>query len=275
MSYAAILVHVQNDETAQPRLRCACALAARFEAALIGVGAEMIQPMATGSGAANVDAGWYVAMRDIVEAELKGAADRFDAASANIRSGAIWESGLDLPAQAVARSSRAADLIVASVGPGGRNDPYRDAGPADLALLTGRPVLVAHAGSAPLSAKRIVLAWKDTREARRAMSDAMPFLESAESVLVLEVCPEEDKDEAKIRTDEVVEALRRHKVTAEAKVVIHQHADSSQVVLQAKAFGADLIIAGAYGHSRLGEWVFGGMTRDLLRQDDCYVLLSH
>jgi len=58
-------------------------------------------------------------------------------------------------------------------------------------------------------------------------------------------------------------------------VVHHAHADGFQILRQASLQGADLIICGAYGHSRLGEWVFGGVTADLLSQDQAYLLLSH
>jgi nucleotide-binding universal stress UspA family protein len=79
-----------------------------------------------------------------------------------------------------------------------------------------------------------------------------------------------------VRTEDVAEALRRRGVKAEAKVVSHHHHPASQVLLEeAAACGADLIALGCYGHSRLGEWVFGGVTRDLLAQDGVWLLLSH
>ena len=116
------------------------------------------------------------------------------------------------------------------------------------------------------------MAWKDEREARRALSDSIPFLEASEGVLVLEVCDEDGLDDARIRTDDVVAALGRRKIAAEPKVTLHAHETASQRILEeATDFGADLIVLGCYGHSRLGEWVFGGVTRDLLAQDNVYV----
>jgi nucleotide-binding universal stress UspA family protein len=275
MSYATILVHVQNEDAAQPRLECACALAARFEAKLFGVGAEMMRTMSMDDGISSMGAEWFKEMRDIVETNLDRAARRFEAASADLSKGAMWERGLELPGRAMDRSSRAADLIVASTGPDGRNDPYSDAAPADLVLGSGRPVLVVPQSPSPLSARRVLLAWKDGREARRAMSDAMPFFEGAEAVLVLALSPKDEAEAAKDGVEAVAGALQRHGAAAEGKVVVEPPADASVIMAQAKAFRADLIVAGAYGHSRLGEWVFGGVTRDLLGQRDCHVLLSH
>lgn len=273
MSYKAILVHVQNDNASEPRLKCAADLAAQFDAVLIGVGVEMIRTMAWGDSM--VDGQWLTAMREMVDTNLKGAEARLEVVGADLAKGTVWESGLDFPEQTLARTSRAADLIVASLGPDDRNDSYRDASPAELALISGRPVIVALTGASTVPGKRIVWAWKDTREARQAMADAMPFFKRADAVLVLEVCRQDDRPDTKSCTDDVVEALKRHGVAAEAKVVPHTTTDGAEIVRQAKTFAADLIVAGAYGHSRLGEWAFGGVTRELLGQRGCDVLLSH
>ena len=94
------------------------------------------------------------------------------------------------------------------------------------------------------------------------VADAMPFFERAEKVLVLEVCGEKDEADAAVRTEAVAQALRRHGVAAAAQVAAHKPADGHEILRQASLFGADLIVAGAYGHSRLGEWAFGhGVTR--------------
>lgn len=273
MTFAAILVHAQPGAEARIRLDCARAMADMFDAILIGIGAEMAGPMPMDDGYSGVSAEWLIIMRETVTSNLKGARAAFDAVAEGRKS--IWECGERQPGPAMASASRAADLIVASHAPGRHQDACRDAAPADLALTSGRPTLVAPVGAAPLQAKKIVLAWKDTREARRAMSDAMPFLERADHVLVLGVCEECDAGEVKIGIDDVVAALTRRGVSASASVAIHHPADGHEILRRARAFAADLIVTGAYGHTRLGEWAFGGVTRDLLAQDECYVLLSH
>ncbi|MEJ0065684.1 MAG: universal stress protein [Caulobacteraceae bacterium] len=146
------------------------------------------------------------------------------------------------------------------------HDPYMHCSPAELAITSGRPVLVAPPAAPPLSAKQVLLAWKDTREARRALSDALPFFEQADRVVVAAVCPEVDAEQALHQTDDVVRALRRRGITAEAKVAQEKHPEGFHILRQASLEGADLIVCGAYGHSRMGEWVFGGVTADLLAQ---------
>jgi nucleotide-binding universal stress UspA family protein len=275
MTYAAVLTHVQADLEAARRLDCALEIAKRFDAAVIGVGAEMIPPLAFDGGFYSLEADWTVAMRESIETHLKEARTRFTTAACALGTKAIWYSGVQLPGAAIAATARSADIIVTGGAAHRHSDPYRDASSGELALTSGRPVLVAPSHGRALVAEQILLCWKDSREARRAMADAMPFLQQAESVFVVSICEEVDAAQAVIQVEDVVKALQRHGVTAEAKVVIHAHPDGYEVLRQASLIGADLIVSGAYGHTRLGEWVFGGFTRDLLSQDERYLLLSH
>ena len=203
MTYAAVLTHVQADAAAAPRLKCAADIAQRFGAALIGVGAEMIPPLAFDGGFYSLEADWATAMRQSIEDRLKIARKSFREATKDVVADAVWECGLQLPAPAVTAASRAADLIVAGGAPHKMNDAYRDCTPAELAITSGRPVLVAPPTAPPLAAKHIVLAWKDTREARRAMADAMPFFEKAEQVTVVAVCPQIDAEQVKLQVEDV------------------------------------------------------------------------
>jgi nucleotide-binding universal stress UspA family protein len=277
MTYSSLMTHVQSEPETAPRLACAIDLAKRFGAQLIGVGAEMIPPLAFDSGYSSVDAEWVIAMRKSIEDQLADARKTFQRETADLPAGdAVWLSGIESPTPAIAAASRAADLIVLGGAPRRHGSPYRDCEPAELAMQAGRPVLVVRASEPKLIARKVVLAWKDTREARRALSDALPFFEGADGVLVLEVCDQDGLEDAKIRTDDVVAALRRRGAKAEAKVVLHARATASQHVLdEARAFGADLVVLGCYGHSRFGEWAFGGVTRDLLDHDEVHLLLSH
>lgn len=275
MSYAAVITHIQADAEASPRLNCAVETAKRFGAALIGVAAETIPPMAMDGGYFSVEAEWISAMRDSVETRLKAARSAFAARTGDFGDRAICLSGLQLPAPAMAAASRAADLIVAGGAPRKMRDPYMFCDAAELAITSGRPVLVAPPTAPPLRANRVLVAWKDTREARRALSDSIPFLEKADSVVVCGVCPAPDAAQVKLEVEDVTAALARRGISAVAKVVEDKHPDGFQILRQASLEGADLIACGAYGHSRLGEWIFGGVTADLLSQEQTYVLLSH
>jgi nucleotide-binding universal stress UspA family protein len=154
---------------------------------------------------------------------------------------------------------------------------FNVAAPGELVLQAGRPAIIAPEETSLLKFQSVVAAWKDTREARRAISDALPVLKRAGTVVVAEVCFHQDAVAAKVRLDGVAECLLRHGVHALTQVCVEEkgvHA-TQQFLEMADQHKADLIVAGAYGHSRIQEWVFGGFTRALLTQTSRAVLLSH
>ena len=275
MSYAAILVHVEADAAAEPRLRLAVQLAGQFDAALIGVGAESYEAPTAAAALGYADGQTVVAEARVVEDDLKLAERRFREAAAAVTAGSEWRGAVDVPARMIARQARAADLIV--VGPM-RPEPYgfhNRAHPGDILMQAGRPVLIVPPGLEALDAASIVVAWKDTRESRRVLSDALPFLKRASKVLVAGVC--EDRDEAAAEADlkDVAGLLARHGVEASIQVRAPGKAPVAEALLEmADAAGAGLIVSGGYGHARLREWAFGGVTQALLAGRRP-VLLSH
>src|SRR5690606_9411838 len=123
-----------------------------------------------------------------------------------------------------------------------------------------------------VSAKRVVIAWRDAREARRAVADAMPFLEAAEDVCIVTVG--EDRDET--GAHDLGHAFVARGIPCRVVVEKDQNASVSDTLLQiAQESRADLLVAGAYGHSRLREWIFGGVTRELLLNGRVCCLLSN
>ena len=126
-----------------------------------------------------------------------------------------------------------------------------------------------------LAAARVLIAWKDTREARRAVQSALPFLRVAEQVTMLEIADEALKEAALAHLDDLEVYLGRHRIKVSGKAVLRAVGSvSEQLKRTARNDGADLIVAGAYGHTRLGEWIFGGVTRDLLRTTEVCCLFS-
>jgi hypothetical protein len=124
----------------------------------------------------------YKEMRAVLSRRGK----EFQACVGEARSRVEWRSSLDFPTEFVAREARAADLVI--IGRDRKSyDPYRSTDAGALVLRTGRPVLAVPPGVQSLAAKRVVVAWKDTREARRAVQDALPLLQGAEEVIVMEV----------------------------------------------------------------------------------------
>ncbi len=127
-----------------------------------------------------------------------------------------------------------------------------------------------------LQAERIVVGWKDAREARLAVRDALPFLTRASQVTIIEICTSDQQDLARKRVEDVARYLERQGVKCRTDVRVHMaDTDAHQLIRVAKEDGVDLIVAGAYGHSRLGEWMFGGMTRELIDEAPVCLMMSH
>ena len=273
-AWRTLMVHVQPERSAEPRLTTAVDLAGKLDATLVGLGAEMIQAVGYSDPTGMLGGQFLIALTEAIESNLKAAASNFKIRASGLRS--QWLSVEDLPVEAMSRLARGADLIIAGGSPPDARDTYRWCDPAELVLQCGRPVLVAPPGGGELQAKAVVVAWKDTREARRALADSLPILKCADQVLVVAVCDQADVDIVRVHTDSVLDFLLRHGVEARAKVVAGRSDEAAPVLqAEAQAIGADLIVAGAYGHSRLGEWVFGGVTYSLLHDPEQFVLISH
>jgi nucleotide-binding universal stress UspA family protein len=268
----AILVHVGPGEDSANRLTASAALAGELEARLIGLGAEMVEPLlATPYSGVNT-AEWVTAMAQQVETDLIAARMSFDHLAASVER--EWREARDMPAHALALVARACDLIVVSAHPS--TNYFHAADPAEVVMRSGRPVLVIPDQAKPLNGKRIVVAWKDTREARRALADALPFLHRADEVLVIGICDKGQQAAVQAQVDDVGAYLVGRGITARAQVSLAAEAGVvGELNNAAEALGADLIVAGAYGQSRLREWVFGGVTRTLLDEPSRYLLLSH
>ena len=146
----------------------------------------------------------------------------------------------------------------------------------DAVMRAGRPILLVPPGKTCLAPDRVLVAWKDTTEARRAVSAALPLLKRAQDVRIVEIVGQgnEETDAAR-RVADVAAWLQRHGVTAEATAELSAGNAGSHLDLLATQNNADVIVAGAYGHSRLREWAFGGVTRHLMRRAAACAFLMH
>jgi nucleotide-binding universal stress UspA family protein len=272
MSYATLLVYVNADRVSKQLVSVAAGVAEKFSARLIGLSALAIMPPVAARGVVVVDNATEFDIAKM-KAWLAEAADKFRAAVGAGRQ-VEWRSALEFPTQTLMSEARCADLIV--VEKGKSDDIYRTVDTGAAILGTGRPVLVAPAAVSSLTAEHVVVGWKDTREARRAVQDALPFLHEAKRVTIMETCEKDQMDIARNHVDDVVLYLVRHRIKAECRVEIQAHGSGAdQIIALAEDEGADLLVTGAYGHSRRNEWVFGGMTRDLLTSSPICCLMSH
>jgi nucleotide-binding universal stress UspA family protein len=146
--------------------------------------------------------------------------------------------------------------------------------PHVLVLTAGRPVLVVpYAGKFAKIGTRVLIAWNASREAVRAVNDAMPILQRAKKVIVLSVNPTK-KDH--IPGADIAAHIARHGCKVEATHTVAKDIEVGDALLGAITdYGADLLVMGAWGHSRMRELVLGGATRELMGQMTVPVLLSH
>lgn len=271
MIYATLLVHCDLDPGSDNRLKLAANLAARLHARVIGIAAQpeavpLYFDFAQGSTAATVQA----EARASIESRLQIAEQRFRNVMEGRAKAVEWRAAIDEPLSFVARESRAADLVIA-----GKNPEFRLLDPGDLVMVAGRPALMVPSEIEILRAERVLIAWKDTREARRAVFDALPLLRLCRKAIVAEIDENKDLGSANRRVADVVSWLERHGVNAAGWSEPLREGAAVQIEALAEEEVADLVVAGGYGHGKFREWVFGGATKTFLRQTSRCHLLSH
>lgn len=281
MSYTSLMVHLNLGQSNKNLLEVTKTLARRFDARVIGIAGAHPSQMVYSEG---------YAADDIWALELKEIAELLDAAKTEFCNAFGHDSAGDTPehrmqwrgtdrygllSEYAARESRCADLIIKGLRKEDIPDRSTLINTVDLILRVGKPVLVVPPDVSPPRFDWVLVAWKDTREARRAVADALPLLKIAQHVRVLEIAPQSELAQAQARLDDVVGWLKTHGVAAEAAPTLLNPDNNDQLGSIATECGADLVVAGAYGHSRMREWVMGGFTRSLLHGTQRCTLLSH
>jgi nucleotide-binding universal stress UspA family protein len=145
-----------------------------------------------------------------------------------------------------------------------------------LVMTSGRPVILLPPHGTATRVHRVLVGWNAGREAVRAVADAMPLLVRADAVEVLVVDPERRQAaHGEEPGADIARHLARHGVRVDVRRLSSGGEDVGRVLLsRAAAFAADLVVMGAYGHSHLNEWIFGGVTRTVLREAGLPVLMS-
>jgi nucleotide-binding universal stress UspA family protein len=271
-----IVVNLNVSAKESPAGNYAIAVAAAFDAHLTGI-AFLYDPIVPLSGAGHVPAEVIVTQHDYQDA-VRAVRERFAAASADA---GITAKQLTLSASAVGagdqfgKIARRFDLAVV-----GQAEPETNASEGiivEAALFdSGRPVIIVpYIQKAPLKLDRVMVCWDGSRAAARAIGDAMPLLQRAGSVEVVAVTNERGKQD-QVEGADIGAHLARHGLNVEVKRIPLGDIDVADMLLSHAADAEiDFIVMGGYGHSRLRQFVLGGVTRSILRSMTAPVLMSH
>lgn len=281
MPFKDLLVQVDGSKSAPARYQAAIRLAQNHGAHLTGLCLGVEPPIpATIMG---------MVPPDIIESQHQAVKEQAESAAADFRL-AVEKAGLSGECRIVqildfdavetfVEHARHVDLAILGQTDPDEGSPLKDSFPADVVMGCGRPVMIVPYIGAPATAPgdRVLIAWDGGREATRAVNDALPILERAHSVTVLSVNPQMSSDGN--RRDpgaDISLHLARHgvKVTA-ARTIAREVSVGDALLADIADNGITLLVMGAYGHSRLREFVLGGATRELLQHMTVPVLMSH
>jgi nucleotide-binding universal stress UspA family protein len=275
-AFPRVLVHVGLDKANTDRLGFAVAFAERFGSALTG--AYLMPPLIPSAVAVgDVLPELIVEQEKLAQADAETAKRAFLDHTTRKALKTEWHALREPGVPKIRHLARCADIaIVGQVDP----DMPEEAivlRPEELALGSGRPVIVVpYVGGPHDFGRRVVIAWNGGREAARAVGDAIPLLRQAQSVWVASINAEGETNGQPGPAAELTRHLADHGIKAEPQVLRSDEISAADLLLSRIAdLGADSLVMGCYGHSRLREIALGGMTRDILRHMTVPVLLSH
>jgi nucleotide-binding universal stress UspA family protein len=274
MSYAAVLVALAVGQSNEGLLSAARAVAARFDASLIGLAA--CRPLQAVCRDYAVPAPFFAADRQQIERQLAEAEAEFRSMLKDHAKGIEWRARttlLPLSLQ-LAREAGSADLVVVGALPNDTFDATRNLDLADAVMQSARPILVVPAAASPRF-ERVLVAWNDGREAQRAIADSLPFLAKATSVVLAHIVAEQGLADARLQVEQLRAWLRQHHVSADVRLETPRGANAAQLGALADELRVDLVVAGAYGHMRARGWRLGDITTALLSETGRSVLLAH
>ncbi|MGE0152142.1 MAG: universal stress protein [Reyranellaceae bacterium] len=270
-----VLFHVGDAADLETRLEVAFDLAERLQAHLVGLNtltpASMPAPV-IGRGASAVVLAERTERNRRLSAELE---ERFRGASHRRGLGCEWRAQEGEPLEVVAFHSRYADLVVAGLPRPNTLEEYLVGPPIDrLALVAACPVLLLPAAyGGKTVGRRVLVAWKSSRTCARTLREATPLLRLAEEVTLLTVSEPSLRHVGGL---DIATVLARRGVTATIRQDFGKGGDAgAEVLAHARAVGADMVVMGAYGHSRLRELVLGGATQRALSDSPLPLLMSH
>lgn len=279
MTLKNILVHVDDSSQCKHRLDVATALARDFGAHLSAIYVVPLPVVPAMMSAGYFPEGFIAEQEDMERERAQKAKDFFDGYMARAGIKSEWRQREGALASIISMNARYADLaIISQADPSGGLGYEASELPAEVALTAGRPVLVIpYIGPGRTLGTHVLIGWNASREATRAVNDAIPLLQKAQKVTVLSINPESGVDgHGQEPSADIALHLARHGVKVEAAQTMARDIDVGDALLSRTSdLGADLIVIGAYGHSRMREFILGGVTRNLLEHMTVPVLISH
>lgn len=273
MTFKTILVHAGEDPVSIARLRAADRLGQRLKSHVIAVGAYGWTPVVDIAVGYSGQPSFDIFVED-VRADVATVKKTFNKLFQGRRQPPEWRGDVAMPDHALLSQAHCADLIVASPRPKD-SAPTRVADPARLIMESGLPVLLCPPQVDRIAYETVVVGWKNTRECRRAVSDAVPLLKAAREVVLVAVPELEPLADMRAELEGVVERLSRHGASATFEIARrHDGSIGERLADLVRAKSAQLVVLGAYGHSRLREWAFGGVTSDFMAEPPCPVLFG-
>ena len=280
MSYKDLLVVLGSDTASRGRMALATALAERFAAHLVGLYPLPIPdvPRTLGYYNPSLFDPIFRELREKAQEVCDREREAFEHAASLRGLSAEWRVTEGLEADPAVHARYVDLTILGQVDPDGGDTELIRPRPELLALASGRPILaVPYAGQFETVGRRVLIGWNATREATRAVNDAMPLLAAADVVTVLTIDAREAPDaHGELPGADISLHLARHGVKAAIERTVSAGVPAGEVLLSRAAdLGADLLVIGAYGHSRMRELLLGGATRSILQSMTVPVLMSH
>ena len=273
MSIKSILLHLSQDSRNAARTAAALGLAETHGAHVTAL-YTMSPPQLPAYVMGYVPPDLLQKYVDDARAEAAAEQVRFAAAAKARGIATEWRLEEGQPHDILARQARYADLVVIGQPEEDNQAPATADLPDELTLTSGRPVLtIPYAGEFDRIGRKILVAWNGSREGARAVHDALPLLKAADEVVVYGV---NVSTADHLPGADIAQSLARHGVSVRVEHSVARDISVGDALLGALSDeGADLLVMGAYGHSRVRELALGGATRQVLRHMTAPVLMSH
>ena len=274
MSIKTILVHIDHTDNSETRLAATIALAIEYDAHIIGqyvIPTVNIAPAVT----SYIPSAVILAQEESAKENASKIKAEFIASAEKSGCSFEWNCVQGFTDQQINKQGHYADLIVIGQSDGQVILSNEMAIEDHILMDSIRPILfIPYIGFSGPIGKRIMIAYDGGRESVRAIHDSIPMLKRADAVEIISVNRSEKASQLPL--DEICQYLARHGIKTQANHVVSKDINVAETLLsRASDYGIDLIVMGAYGHSRLREYIFGGVTHDILKHMTVPVLMSH